>query len=195
MKRAVFLVAALAATALAAGFQVQSYMSEAWDRHSFEVSAPGGGAKLWFTLPAGSGITVSITPDSGAAMTANLNLTGPVALKGAGDFKITVRRDSGAGQWACKDLSGGPALTRFTTTIDTLHSARMVINPDSDKETWTFTHPREVTFLVRQVNAAGKVYEEQDMDDSDRVDLVGGGSFTLDIVSTDGEGEFTASRK
>jgi hypothetical protein len=185
---------ACVAMATAAGFQVQGNMSEAWDKGSLRVRAGEGGAKLWFSLPAHSGITVVAKPDTGATVTARLNMPATVDLRLPSTYEITVTRDSGEGQWTCRDALGSPALFGFGTSVDAKRHARVTYVADDQKETWTFTWPKEVTFLVQVLNATGKVVEEQDLYYSDELELVGGGSFTYEVAPTDGSGEFTAKK-
>jgi hypothetical protein len=188
------MMAVCTALAAAAGFQVQGNMSEAWDKSSLEVRAGEGGAKLWFSLPAHSGITVVAKPDTGATVTSVLNMPATVDLRIPSTYKITVTRDSGDGQWTCKDAAGSPMLLGFGTSVDAKRHARVTYVADDEKETWTFTWPKEATFLVQVPNASGKVIQEQDLYDSNELELVGGGSFTFKVVPTDGSGEFTAKK-
>ncbi len=188
------IVAAGFALATAAGFQVQGNMSEAWDKSSLRVRAGEGGAKLWFGLPAHSGMTVVAKPDTGATVTARLNMPATVDLRLPSTYDIAITRDSGEGQWTCRDLIGSPALLGFGTSVDVKRRARVTYGADDQKETWTFTWPREATFLVQVVNATGKVVEEQDLYYRDELELVGGGSFTFEVAATDGSGEFEAKR-
>ncbi len=187
-------VMAWAAVATAAGFQVQGNMSEAWDKGSLRVRAGEGMAKLWFGLPAHSGITVTAKPDTGAAVTASLNMPATVDLRVPADYEVTVTRDSGAGQWTCRDAAGSPVLLGFMSSADEKRHARLTYVADEDKEVWKFTWPDEMTFLVRLLGASGKVMEEQDLSDSDEFELIGGGSFTLEIAPTEGSGEFSAKK-
>jgi hypothetical protein len=188
------IVAAGVTLASAAGFQVQGNMSEAWDKSSFRVRAGEGGAKLWFSLPTHSGITVVAKPDTGATVTSRLNMPATVDLRLPSTYEITVTRDSGEGQWTCRDAVGSPALLGFGTSVDVKRHARVTYVADDQKETWTFTWPRDITFLVRVFNASGKVVEEQDLYYSDELELVGGGSFTFEVAPTDGSGEFAAKK-
>lgn len=194
MKRFITIVAACAGLAMAAGFQVQGNMSEAWDKSSLEVRAGEGGAKLWFNLPAHSGVTVVAKPDTGATVTSRLNMPATVNLPLPSTYRITITRDSGDGQWTCKDAIGSPVLLGFGTSVDVKHHARVSYVADDDKEIWTFTWPKEATFLVRVPNASGKVTLEQDLSDSNELELVGGGSFTFEVAPTDGAGEFAAKK-
>lgn len=194
MKRFMMVVATCVALATAAGFQVQGNMSEAWDKSSLRVRAGEGGAKLWFNLPAHSGITVVAKPDTGASVTARLNMPATVDLRLPSTYEITVTRDSGEGQWTCRDAVGSPELLGFGTSVDAKRHARVKYIADDQKETWTFTWPKEATFLVEVLNATGKVIEEQDLYYSDRLELVGGGSFTFEVAPTDGSGEFTTKK-
>jgi hypothetical protein len=187
-------VAACAGLAAAAGFQVQGNMSEAWDKSSLEVRVGEGGAKLWFNLPAHSGISLVAKPDTGATVTTRLNMSATVDLRIPSTYRITVTRDSGDGQWTCKDAVGSPVLLGFGTSVDVKRHARVTYVADDEKEIWTFTWPKEATFLVQIPNAAGKVTQEQDLYDSNELELVGGGRFTFDVVPTDGSGEFTAKK-
>ena len=194
MKQLLMIVAAGVALATAAGFQVQGNMSEAWDKSSFRIRAGEGGAQLWFSFPSHSGMTVVAKPDTGAAVTARLNMPASVNLRLPSTYDITVTRDSGEGQWTCKNLVGGPVLLGFGTSVDAKRHARVIYATDSQKDNWTFTWPKEATFLVQVINAAGKVVEEQDLYYNDELELVGGGSFTFEVVPTDGSGEFTAKK-
>jgi hypothetical protein len=187
-------VATCAGLAAAAGFQVQGNMSEAWDKSSIELRTGDEGAKLWFTLPAHSGITVVARPDTGAIVTSRLNMSATVNLRIPSAYKITITRDSGEGQWTCKDVAGSPVLVGFGTSVDVKRHARVNYVADDDKETWVFTWPKEATFLVQVPNASGKVTQEQDLYDSNELELVGGGSFTFDVTPTDGSGEFTTKK-
>jgi len=194
VKRLGLLILAGVGSALAAGFLVQGNLSEAWDKSSLEIRASAGVTKLWFGLPARSGMTVVAKPDSGATVTVKMNLSGTIDLRAPGVYAIEMTRDSGEGQWTCKDVTGNPVLLGFGSTVDEQRHARMSYRADDDKETWRFKWPKDVTFLVRLLNASGKVMEEQDLWDSDRIELVGGGSFTLEVAPTDGSGEFSASK-
>ena len=194
MKRFMMLVAACAGLAAAAGFQVQGNMSEAWDRSSLEVRTGEGGAKLWFSLPPHSGITVVAKPDTGATLTSRLNMSATVDLRAPSTYRITVTRDSGDGQWTCKDAAGSPVLLGFGTSVDVKRHARVTYVADNEKETWTFTWPKEATFLVQVPNASGKVTQEQDLYDSNELELFGAGSLTFEVAPTDGSGEFTAKK-
>jgi hypothetical protein len=180
--------------ALAAGFQVQGNMSEAWDEGSLRVRAGEEPAKIWFGLPPHSGITVVAKPDTGAAVTTRLNMQGGVDLRPATGYTIEISRDSGDGQWTCRDVSGGPVLLGFGSSADAERQARLTYVADEDEETWKFRWPREATFLVQLVNSSGKVIEQQDLSDSDEFELVGGGSFTLAVVPTEGSGGFSAEK-
>jgi hypothetical protein len=188
------IVAAGVTLASAAGFQVQGNMSEAWDKSSFRVRAGEGGAKLWFSLPTHSGITVVAKPDTGATVTSRLNMPATVDLRLPSTYEITVTRDSGEGQWTCRDAVGSPALLGFGTSVDAKRHARVTYGADDQKETWTFAWPREAEFLVQVINASGKVVEEQDLYYSNELELVGGGSFTFEVAPTDGSGEFKAEK-
>jgi hypothetical protein len=194
VKRIIAIVAILAGLATAAGFSVQGNMSEAWDKGQLAVRAGEEGAKLWFTLPSHSGITVVAKPDTGPTVKSVLNMSATVSLPLESKYEVTVTRDSGEGQWTCKDAAGSPVLLAFGTSVDVKRHARVTYVADDDKEFWTFTWPKEATFLVQVPNASGKVTEEQDLYDSNKLELVGGGSFTFDVVPTDGEGEFVARK-
>ncbi len=194
MKRLVIVAVACAGLAMAAGFQVQGNMSEAWDRSSLTVRAGEGGAKLWFSIPEHSEITVVATPDSGEAVVARLNMPATVSLPLASTYAITVTRDSGDGQWTCKDMLGSPVLLGFGTSVDMKRHARVTYAADDDKETWSFTWPKDATFLVREISASGKITQEQDLYDSSEFELYGGGNFTLEVVPTEGSGGFTARK-
>jgi hypothetical protein len=187
-------VAACAGIAAAAGFQVQGNISEAWDKSALTVRVEEGGAKLWFNLPPHSGITLVAKPDTGATVTSRLNMSSTFDLRLPSTYEITITRDSGAGQWTCKDAVGSPALLGFGTSVDTKRHARVTYVADDQKETWAFVWPKEATFLVQLPNASGKVVQEQDLYDSNELELVGGGSFTFDVVPTDGSGEFMARK-
>lgn len=194
MKRSIAILAVCVALAGAAGFQVQGNMSEAWDKGSLTVRAGEEGAKLWFSLPRHSGITVVAKPDTGATVRSVLNMSATVSLPLDSKYEVLIARDSGDGQWTCKDAAGSPVLLGFRTSVDVKRHARVTYVADDEKEIWAFTWPREATFLVQVPNASGKVTEEQDLYDSNELELVGGGSFTFDVVPTDGEGEFVARK-
>jgi len=195
VKRFALIVMVSAALASAAGFQVQGNMSEAWDKSSLRVRTGEAMAKLWFALPAHSGITVVVKPDTGAAVTTILNMSASVDLRvPAEEYAITITRDSGDGQWTCRDVAGSPVLLGFGSSVDEKHHARLTYVADDDKETWKFTWPKEATFLVQLFGASGKVVEEQDLSDSDEFELAGGGSFTLEVAPTEGSGEFSAKK-
>jgi len=195
MRRCIAVLAACACLAMAAGFNVQGNMSEAWDKSTLRVRTAEEPAKLWFGLPAHSGITVVAKPDTGASITTVLNMSSTTDLPAPStEYDITVRCDSGAGQWTCKDALGGPSLLGFGSSADEKRHAKVTYVADEDKETWTFTYPKEATFLVWLYNAAGKVVEEQDLYDTNELVLVGGGSFTFEVAPTDGSGEFTARK-
>jgi len=185
---------ACAGAAMAAGFQVQGNLSEAWDRGSLRVRSGEQEAKLWFGLPPRSGITVVAKPDTGAAVTTRLNMQGGVDLLPLTEYAIEITRDSGAGQWTCRDVSGGPVLLGFGSSADTVRQARLTYVADEDEGIWKFKWPKEATFLVQLVNQSGKVIAQQDLSDSDEFELVGDGSFTLLIVPTEGSGEFSAEK-
>ena len=194
MKRLMMVVAVGAGLATAAGFQVQGNMDEAWSKSSLAVRAGEGGAKLWFDLPAHSGITVVVKPDTGAPVTTRLNMPATVDLRTAGTYELSISRDSGDGQWTCKDMLGSPVLLGFGTSVDTKRHARVTYVADDQKETWTFTWPKEATFLVRVSNPSGKVIQEQDLYDSNELELYGGGNFTFEVVPTEGSGELRARK-
>ncbi len=185
---------ACASAAMAAGFQVQGNMSEAWDRGSLRVRSGEQEAKLWFGLPPRSGITVVAKPDTGTAVTTRLNMQGGVDLLPLTEYAIEITRDSGAGQWTCRDVIGSPILLGFGSSVDAERQARLTYVADDDEDTWKFKWPKEATFLVQLVSQSGKVAEQQDLSDSDEFELVGGGSFTLRIVPTEGSGGFSAER-
>ncbi len=195
MKRFIAIVAVCAGLATAAGFQVQSNMSEAWDKSSLTVRTGEGGARLWFGLPPHSGITVVAKPDTGATVKSVLNMPATVNLPLPSNYEVTVTRDSGEGQWTCKDAAGSPVLLDFRTSVDVKRHARVTYVADNDKEIWTFDWPKEATFLVKVPNASGKVVQEQDLYDSNELELVGGGSFTFEVAPTDGSGGFTAKKQ
>jgi hypothetical protein len=188
------MVVAGVALATAAGFQVQGNMSEVWDESSLRVRVGEGGAQLWFNLPSHSGVTVVAKPDTGAAVTTRLNMPASVNLRLPSTYDITVTRDSGEGQWTCKNVLGSPALLGFGTSVDPKRHARVTYTTDDQKDNWTFTWPKEATFLVQVINASGKVVEEQDLYYRNELELVGGGSFTFEVVPTDGSGEFAAKK-
>lgn len=194
MRRFMILVAACAGLAVAAGFYAQGNMSEAWDHGSLRVRVGEDGAKIWFGLPEHSGITVVAKPDTGATITGRLNMPALIDLRVPSTYDITVTRDSGAGQWTCKNAAGSPVLLGFGSSVDVKHHARVTYVAEDDKESWRFTWPRDATFLVRVIDASGKVTEEQDLSDSDELDLYSGGSFTFEVAPTDGPGEFTARK-
>jgi hypothetical protein len=194
MKRLLMAVAVGVGLAAAAGFQVQGNMDKTWSKSTLTVRADEAGAKLWFDLPAHSGITVVAKPDTGAALTTKLNMPATVDLRTAGTYEITITRDSGDGQWTCRDMVGSPALLGFGTSVDEKRHARVDYIADDQKETWTFTWPQEATFLVRVFNPSGKVVVEQDLYDSNELELVGGGSFRFEVVPTEGSGQFTARK-
>jgi len=194
MMRFIAALMACAGLATAAGFHVQGNMSEAWDKSTLRVRTGEGTAKLWFGLPPHSGITVVAKPDTGAAVTARMNMPSTIDLQTPSAYEITITRDSGAGQWTCKDAAGSPVLLGFGCSVDEKRHARLTYVADDDKETWTFTWPKEATFLVQLLGASGKIVEEQDLYYSDELELVGGGSFTFEIAPTDGSGEFSAKK-
>lgn len=194
MKHLMAIVMACAGLATAAGFHVQGNMSEAWDKGSLRVRTGEGMTQLWFGLPVHSGITVVAKPDTGATVTARLNMPATVDLRIPGEYVVTITRDSGAGQWTCRDAAGSPVLLGFGSSADEKRHARLTYVADEDEETWTFTWPKEATFLVRSLGTSGKVVEEQDLSDSDEFELVAGGSFTLEIAPTEGSGEFSAKK-
>ena len=194
MKRFMMVVAACAGLAAAAGFQVQGNMSEAWNKCALTVRAGDEGAKLWFNLPAHSGITLVAKPDTGATVTSRLNMPATVDLPLPSKYEITITRDSGDGQWTCRDVAGSPVLLGFGTSVDVKRHARVTYVADEQKDIWTFAWPKEATFLVKVPNASGKVTQEQDLSDSNELELVGGGSFTFEIAPTDGSGEFMARK-
>ncbi len=187
-------VAACAAIAAAAGFEVQGNMSEAWAKSSLAVRTDEGGAKLWVTLPSHAGVTIVAKPDTGATVTTRLNMTATVSLPLSSTYQISLTRDSGDGQWTCQAALGSPVLVGFGTSVDAKHHARVVYAADDQKETWSFNWPKEATFLVRVLDPSGKVTEEQDLSDSNELELFGGGSFTFEVVPTEGSGEFTAEK-
>jgi hypothetical protein len=187
-------VAVCAGLATAAGFQVQGNMSEAWDKGSLTVRAGEEGAKLWFTLPPHSGITVVAKPDTGATVKSVLNMPATVNLPLPSKYEVTITRDSGDGQWTCKDAAGSPVLLGLGTSVDVKRHARVTYVADDEKEIWTFNWPKDATFLVQVPNASGKVIQEQDLYDSNELELVGGGSFTFEVAPTDGSGEFVARK-
>jgi len=133
-------------------------------------------------------------PDTGAAVATRLNMPSTIDLRAQSAYEITITRDSGAGQWTCKDAAGSPVLLGFGSPVDEKRHARLTYVADEDKETWRFTWPKEATFLVQLLGASGKVVEEQDLYDSDELELVGGGSFTLEVTPTEGSGEFSAKK-
>jgi len=194
VKRFLAIVTVCAGLAAAAGFQLQGNMSEAWDKGMVTVRTGEGGGMLWFAIPPHSGITVTAKPDTGATVKSVLNMSSSVKLPLESKYEVTVARDSGDGQWTCKDAAGGPVLLGFSTSVDLKRHARVVYTADADKETWTFDWPREATFMVRILNAAGRAVEQQDLYDSNELELVGGGSFTFEVVPTDGSGEFLAKK-
>jgi hypothetical protein len=194
MRRFLAGLAACAGLAMAAGFQVQGNMSEAWEKGSLKVRAGEQAAKLWFGLPPRSGITVVAKPDTGAAVTTKLNMQAGVDLLPSTEYAIEITRDSGAGQWTCRDVSGSPILLGFGSSVDEKRHARLTYVADEDEEIWKFKWPSEATFLVQLTNTSGKVIEQQDLSDSDEFELVGGGSFTLEIVPTEGSGGFSAEK-
>lgn len=194
MKQLMLIVLACAGAAMAAGFYVQGNMSEAWDKGSLRVRTGPEMAKLWFGLPAHSGITVVAKPDTGAAVTTTLNMSATIDLRVPAEYAVTITRDSGEGQWTCRDAAGNPVLLGFGSSVDETRHARLTYVADEDEETWKFTWPKEATFLVQLFGKAGKVVEEQDLSDSDEFELVGGGSFTLEVVPTEGSGEFSAKK-
>jgi len=188
------LVTACICLAAGAGFTVQGNMSEAWVRSSLKVMAGEGGAKLLFSLPEHSGATVVAKPDTGASITARLNMPGVVDLRVPTTYEITVTRDSGAGQWTCKTMTGDPVLLGFGSSADAKHHARATCAATGEKESWRFTWPQDATFLVRALDASGKVTDEQDLSDSDELDLYNRNTYTLEVAPTDGSGEFTATK-
>ena len=194
MKRFITIVAVCAGLATAAGFQVQGNMSEAWTRSALTVRAGDGGAKLWFNLPKHCGLTVVAKPDTGATVTTRLNMPATVSLPLPSTYDITITRDSGEGQWTCRDAAGSPVLLGFGTSVDKKRHARVTYVADDQRELWTFTWPTEATFVIQVPNASGKVTQEQDLADSNQLELVGGGTFTFDVVPTDGSGEFTTRK-
>jgi len=194
MKRLVAIVMAGAGVAMAAGFLVQGNMNEAWDKGSLRVRTGEEVAKLMFVLPAHSGITVIAKPDTGAVQTAGLNMSATISLQALSEYAITVIRDSGDGQWTCRDAAGSPVLLGLSSSADVQRHARLTYVADDDKETWTFTWPRDATFLVQLLGASGRAIEEQDLSDDNEFELVGGGSFTLEIAPTEGSGEFSAKK-
>ena len=194
MKRFIAIVAACAGLATAAGFQVQGNLSEAWAKSALTVRTGDEGAKLWFNLPKHSGITVIAKPDTGATVTLRLNMPMTLSLPLPSTYQVSITRDSGEGQWTCKDAAGSPVLLGFGTSVDVKRHARVTYVADDQKEIWTFSWPSTATFVVQVPNASGKVTQEQDLADSNQLELVGGGSFTFDVVPTDGSGEFTARK-
>jgi hypothetical protein len=142
VKRFTTILAACVALASAAGFQVQGNMSEAWDKGMLAVRAGEDGAKIWFSLPAHSGITVVAKPDTGATVKSVLNMSATVSLPLPSKYEVTITRDSGDGQWTCKDAAGSPALLGFGTSVDVKRHAHVTYVADDEKEIWTFNCPR-----------------------------------------------------
>jgi hypothetical protein len=194
VKRLIAIVAVCAGLATAAGFQVQGNMSEAWDKSMVTMRTGEGGASLRFSLPPHSGITVVAKPDTGATVKSVLNMPASVILPLESKYEVTITRDSGDGQWTCTDAAGGSALLGFETSVDVKRHARVTYVADDQKDVWTFDWPKEETFLVKVPDASGKVTTEQDLYDSNKLELVGGGSFTFEVAPTDGSGEFVAKK-
>jgi hypothetical protein len=133
-------------------------------------------------------------PDTGAAVTVRLKTSVTPGLPSPSTCQIAVMRDSGEGQWTCKDAIGGSVLVGFGTPIDAKHHARVACVADDQKETWTFAWPGEATFLVRVFNPSGRVIQEQDLYDSNELKLHVGDSFTFEMVPPDGSGEFAVKK-
>jgi hypothetical protein len=188
------LIAACAGPAMAAGFQVQGNMSEAWNKGSLIIQATQPGTKLWFTMPEHSGITVVAKPDTGPTVTTRLNMASTIDLRVPSSYAIVVTRDSGEGQWTCRDAIGKPVLLGFGTSVDVKRHARVTYVADDDKEVWIFDSPKDATFLVQEINASGKAIQEQDLSDNNKLELYGGGTLTFEVVPTDGSGVFTAKK-
>jgi hypothetical protein len=179
-------------TAGAAGFQFSGKFNEAWDKHAFELDASRGAVKLWINLPARSGLHVTATRDTAQVLDIHLTATAPVNLSGSGRYKFTVERDSGAGEWSCRDIGNSSDLRSVTSYADTTFSPRISFTTDEDEAVWQFSYPRSSAFMVDRIGPSGKAVEEFDLYDNNQVEYIGPGTATLQVRVTEGGGEFTA---
>jgi hypothetical protein len=179
------------ALAGAAGFSFTARMDEAWDKHEFELEATGGNAKLFFSLPPGSGIHVTAVRDTVTALDARITMSSPLTLRGSGRYKVTVQRDSGSGELACRDALGTASLRSLSSFADTTFAPRITISTEDDEANWKFTWPRSSTFMVQTIGPGGKIVDEMDLYDEDNYELFGPGSAALVIKVTDGGGAYS----
>lgn len=179
------------ALAGAAGFSFTARIDEAWDKYEFELDATGGSAKLFFSLPPRSGIHVTAVRDTVTALDAGVTMSSPLTLRGSGRYKVTVQRDSGSGELACRDAAGTATLRALSGFADTTFAPRITISTAEDEANWKFTWPRSSTFLVQTIGPGGKVTDEMDLYDEDVYELIGPGAAALVVKVTDGGGAYS----
>lgn len=193
MKKLALLTLVVLTASATAGFQVRGRFSEAWASHTIKLKTEAGLSRLWFTVPGQSAIIVSAKGDSGESGPVRMTMNNSLDLKGAGTFVVTVTRDSGEGEWTCRDVGGNPLLQEFSGYVDVKHPARLGYDTEEDVSEWQFTYPKESTVLVRRI-VGGKVVEDQDLYDDTRFRLYTAGSHLLELAATEGGGRFTAAR-
>ncbi len=183
---------AAAAVAGAAGFEFTGRVNESWDKHEFELAVTGGGAKLWLGVPARCGLHVTARRDTATALDIHVAGSGPLELRGSGRYKVTVARDSGSGDWSCKDVGRTAELVSLAGFADTLFSPRIVFTTGADEAKWRFTWPRASAFFVQSIGPSGKAVEEIDLYYDNTFQFIGPGTATLVVKVTEGGGAYTA---
>jgi hypothetical protein len=185
----------LAATgaALAGSFGLSGRMSEVTPAYSFEFSAGTAPTRFFFELPYRARLGVTVRRGSEVIISRVLGGTGPLTLDSAGQFTITVARDTGDGAWACRLISDDEVVLRKVTGYAGPGcSPRFSLHVPGEDAVWNFTYPVEALFYVRQIDG-GRVVDEQDLYDDTRVQLIGEGVHTLEVAAPDTTGEFTAT--
>lgn len=192
LRRLLWLIV-LPVVASAAALEVKGRVTELWESNSFTLAVDGELTKLWFNIPMRSQVKLTVEHGGEPVLATRLTSSGPLDLNGAGEFTVTVARDSVDADWNCRVTSSEePVLKKVAGFADTLFAFRFSFATEKDPAKWRFQYPREATFIVKQTAPGMTGAEYNDLADSPVVSCVGGGQFTLEIAPTDGGGEFTA---
>ncbi|MEO0079793.1 MAG: hypothetical protein ABIK44_03855 [candidate division WOR-3 bacterium] len=181
------------AIGLSGSFETKGRVTEEWPKSSFVVSVKEGPAKLWFSLPQKSRISVVL--EHGRLGKNRQRLTGSnlVELPDSGAWTVTVAWDSSDCDWRCQQASGSElVLKKISGYADTLFPFRFSLSTEQDLEIWEFSYPKDATFIVRQSWPGAKAPEEQDLADDPQLRLIGGGRFDIEVAPVEGGGEFSA---
>lgn len=219
MKRLLLAVALLAPMfVLAAESDGPKFSGYLWqgnhDSTAFVVRPQSNNESWWFKIPEGEYFWCKTNNSEGTELEdTDLSDHKSVTLKGAMGDKVTfvVYEIAGNGAWSAWKGTGASSAddevsfgttSEETSTGDVIasgslpkgESSTFAYEASTDDESLVFTWPSDASFWVKVFSSSGKQLGDYDLGDGDKINLTGGGKFTLKIYSKSGSGAWTARK-